>query len=89
MATGWIVRGSNSGGGEIFRNRPDRPWGPPSHLYNGYRVVPEGNPPGAAASPKRLTRVAYLQLATEPFWARNPDSQPTKVYPSHNQFSAT
>jgi hypothetical protein len=21
--------------GEIFRNRPDRPWGPPSLLYNG------------------------------------------------------
>jgi hypothetical protein len=36
-------------------------------------------PPGAAASPKRLTRVAYLQLATEPVWARNPDSQPNKV----------
>jgi len=26
----------NPGGGEIFRTRPDRPWGPP--LYNGYRV---------------------------------------------------
>ena len=25
-------------GGEIFRTRPDRPWGPPSLLYNGYRV---------------------------------------------------
>jgi hypothetical protein len=23
------------GGGEIFRTRPDRPWGPPSLLYNG------------------------------------------------------
>ena len=22
---GWTVRGSNSGGGEIFRTRPDRP----------------------------------------------------------------
>jgi hypothetical protein len=35
---GWTVQGSNSGGGEIFRTRPDRPWGPPSLLYNGYRV---------------------------------------------------
>ena len=26
-------------GGEIFR-RPDRAWGPPSLLYNGYRVFP-------------------------------------------------
>jgi hypothetical protein len=38
-------------------------------------------PPRAAASPKRLTKVAYLQFATEPLWAQNPDSQPTKVYP--------
>jgi hypothetical protein len=29
-------------GVEIFRNRPDRPWGPPSLLYNGYRVFPGG-----------------------------------------------
>jgi hypothetical protein len=35
---GWTVRGSNPGGGEIFRSRPDRSWGPPSLLYNGYRV---------------------------------------------------
>jgi hypothetical protein len=26
------------GGGEVFRTCPDRPWGPPSLLYNGYRV---------------------------------------------------
>ena len=25
-------------GGHIFRTRPDRPWGPPSLLCNGYRV---------------------------------------------------
>jgi hypothetical protein len=33
-----MVRGSNSGGTEIFRTRPDRPWGPPSLLYNGCHV---------------------------------------------------
>ena len=38
IATDWTVRGSNSGGSKIFRTRPDRPWGPPSLLYNGYRV---------------------------------------------------
>ena len=38
LATGWKVRGSNPDGGEIFRTRPDRPWGPPTFLYNGYRV---------------------------------------------------
>jgi hypothetical protein len=26
------------GGGQIFRTRPDRPWGPPILLYNEYRV---------------------------------------------------
>jgi hypothetical protein len=29
------------GWGEIFRTRPDRPWGPLSLLYNGYWVFPE------------------------------------------------
>jgi hypothetical protein len=38
LATGWKVRGSNPGGGEIFRTRPDRHWGPLTLLYNGYRV---------------------------------------------------
>ena len=32
------VRRSNSGGGKVFCTRPDRPWGPPSLQYNGYRV---------------------------------------------------
>ena len=34
-------------GGGIFRTRPDRPWGPPSLLYNGYRVFPRGKAAGA------------------------------------------
>ena len=44
IATGYGLEGpgSNPGGGEIFRNSPDRPWGPPSLLYNGYRVFPVG-----------------------------------------------
>jgi hypothetical protein len=34
-------------GGEIFPTRPDRPWCPPSLLYNGYRVsFPGGKRPG-------------------------------------------
>ena len=47
LATGWTVQGSNPGGGEIFRTRPDRPWCPPSLLYNGYRVFPGGKAAGA------------------------------------------
>jgi hypothetical protein len=51
-AYGWTVRGSNPSGGEIFRTCPDRPWGPPSLLYNGYRVFPAGKVrPGRDADP--------------------------------------
>jgi hypothetical protein len=32
--------GIESQGGEIFHACPDRPWGPPNLLYNGYRVFP-------------------------------------------------
>jgi hypothetical protein len=49
LATGWTVRGSNPGGGEIFRTRPDRPWGPPSLLYSGYRVFAGVKRPGRGA----------------------------------------
>jgi hypothetical protein len=45
LATAWTVRVSNPGRGEIFR--PHRPWGPPSLLYNGYRVFPGGKAAGA------------------------------------------
>jgi hypothetical protein len=40
--TGHVLegRGTNPGGGEIFRTCPDRFWAPPSLLYNGYRVFP-------------------------------------------------
>ena len=52
LATGWTVRGSNPGGGEIFCTCPDRPCGPPSLLYNGYRVFPGGKEwPGRDTDP--------------------------------------
>jgi len=39
------------GGSMIFRTRPDRPWGPPSHLYNAYRVsFPGVRRPGRGAN---------------------------------------
>ena len=56
LDTSWTVRGSNAGGGEIFRSRPDRPWGPPSLLYNGYLVFPVGK----AARGVVLTTHPYL-----------------------------
>jgi len=44
--------GIESRWGEIFRTSPDRPWGPPSLLYNEYRVFPEGKVlPGRDADP--------------------------------------
>ena len=46
IATGWRVRESNPGGGEIFRTCPDGLRGPPSLLHNGYRVFPGGKAAG-------------------------------------------
>jgi len=34
--------GIESRWGRDFPSRPDRPWGPPSLLYNEYRVFPGG-----------------------------------------------
>ena len=44
IATGYRLDGPGikSRLGEIFRTYPDLPWGPPSLLYNGYRVFPGG-----------------------------------------------
>jgi hypothetical protein len=50
----WIVfhvnNKKNPGGGEIFRTRPDRPWGPPNLLYNEYRVHPGVKRPECGAN---------------------------------------
>ena len=42
LATGWTVRGSNPDGGEIFRTRPDRPWGSLCLLYDRIAVLSSG-----------------------------------------------
>jgi len=45
IATGYKLDGPgirSRWGDKIFRTCPDRPWGPPSLLYNGYRVFPRG-----------------------------------------------
>lgn len=48
LATCWAIRGSNPCGGEIYRNRPDRPWGAIGVLYSGYRVsFPGEKQPGS------------------------------------------
>ena len=67
--TEWTVRGSNPGEGEILRTCPDRPWGPPSLLYNGYRIFPGGkersgrdadpSPPSSAIGHERVELYLY------------------------------
>ena len=42
----WTVRGSKPGGGKIFSTHPDWPWGLPSLLYSGYKVIPRGKAAG-------------------------------------------
>jgi hypothetical protein len=42
MFWAWATDYGLDGRGEIFRTRPDRPWGPPSLLYNDYRASPGG-----------------------------------------------
>ena len=69
MDSGWTVRGSNPSGGEIFRTCPDRPWGPPTLLYNGHRVFPGGKeragrdadptPPSSAVGHERVELYLY------------------------------
>ena len=55
LATGRTVRGSSSGGGKIFRTRPDRAWGPASLLYNGYLVFAGGKAAWAWRWPSTLS----------------------------------
>ena len=45
LATGCTVRGSNCGGGEIFRTCPDRSLDPPTLLHKGFRVIPGSKEP--------------------------------------------
>jgi len=61
------------GGGEIFRTRPDPPWGPPSLLYSGYwvsfpriKLLGRGvdHPPSSRADVKE--RVGLYHYS--PFW---------------------
>jgi hypothetical protein len=49
LTTGWTVRGSNNGGVEVFRTRPDRLLDPLNLLYNGNQVFSGVKRPGRGA----------------------------------------
>ena len=64
IATGYGLGGpgSNPGGGEIFRTCPDRPCGPPSLLYSGFRVFPGGKErPGRDADHSPLSSAVVMK----------------------------
>jgi len=53
--------------GEIFRTCPDRTWGPPSLLYNGYKVFPLGKErPGCDADPSPSSSAALTRSLERP-----------------------
>ena len=86
IATGYALDspGSNLGGGEIFRTCPDRPWLPPSLLYNGYRVFLGGKArPGLDADPSppssAMVMKGYSYTSTPPI-GRTACTEPQCLY---------
>jgi hypothetical protein len=49
MTTGWTVRGSNPGGGENFRTRPDRPGAHTASCTMGTGSIPRVKRPERGA----------------------------------------
>ena len=76
LATGWTVRGSDSGGSEIFHTRPDRLRSSPSLLHIGYRVSFRGikrpgrgvnHPPQYSAEVKERVELCHYSVSG-PSW---------------------
>jgi hypothetical protein len=69
------IEKKNPGGSDILRIRPNQPWGPPSLLYNGYRVCLGGKAarawrwPSPSSSAEVSERVElYLYSTSGPSW---------------------
>ena len=61
LTRGWTVR-DRIPVGTRFSALPDRPWGPPSPLYNGYLVFPGGKErPGRAADHSPTSSAAVME----------------------------
>ena len=76
-------------GARFFRTCPDRPWGPPSLLYNGYRVFSGGKvrlgrdaDPSPPSSP--MTKNEYSYTSTHPLGHTGPVSGSLDVFTSYN-----
>jgi hypothetical protein len=75
MASGWTVRGSNPGWGDIFRTCLERPWGPLCLLYHDYRVFPGGKAaelwrwPTTASSAEVKEKVELYLFSSGPSWS--------------------
>ena len=70
--------------GDIFRTCPDQPWGPPSLLYNWYRVFPGGKErPGRDADPSPLSSAVVMNgksYASTPPMGRTACTEPQCLY---------
>jgi len=76
--------GIESRWGDIFRTCSDRPWGPPSLLYNGFRVFPMGKErPGREADPSPPSSdvvMKELSYTSTPPMGRTACTEPECLY---------
>ena len=88
LTAGWMIR-DRIPVGTRFSARPDRPWGPPRLLYNGYRVFPGGKVrPGRAADHSAPSSAAVMEeqcyTSTHPLGHTGPVTGSLYFYsPSH------
>jgi hypothetical protein len=75
-----LIRRSNPSGGEIFCTRPDRPWGRPNLLHNGYRVFPGGKAAGTWRWPPTLSSAEVKERVELYLYSTSGPSRPVLVY---------
>jgi hypothetical protein len=68
--------GIESRWGRVFPHRPDRPWGPPSLLYNEYRVFPVGKAAGAWCWPPTSSNAEIKERVELYIYSSSGHSQP-------------
>jgi len=71
--------------GEIFRTCPDRPWGPPSLLYSGYRVFPGGKSAGAWLSSATASRAEFKERVEQYHYSPTGNSWPALGWKFENE----